>query len=825
MVTKIIKPERGLWFSFIFILGLIIISLLIYLLLRTASREGQPLSLVWHDNDNDGRDSPGDVIELDNGLIYLRLDFVDVWKGHQAVNRFENPPETRDLDPRWNGYYLQELRYRGELCYRYLGWDRAREMYPTLSSNDVIGLVGQPESYPDNPFLSMWNAKESEKNPSYKWYVYFEKHEVVNDKKRGKVLVLTADKGQGLSHRLEISLRGQKLVLDHRVKNDQDRELEYINLLTIPASRIISTSFGPAELLCSRNIEPLGFTDSFTFSVSGDGLAASGMLPWKIKRDTTSNYFTGGWWILHQHGLFVWKSVKIKPREEAQFNLVAAFSDDDIYSRYERYLKSNGLTFEKVDLDEVEKYLVSNVPRTVAKEGWVYHAYEWPTNDWHNEMTGKAFMTMFYVSGDRTWLQYTINANRFYLEKMRWNSPDHPFYGYFMDQTVDIKQRQCFLWSQPYNVESLLAEYPLTGSQTVREALLINFEKVHSGLMWNPEGKRWYWRAVVDPGTRPPKLIWKDDLNTFDACEFGIDVMLSAYSFTGDKKYLDRAVEAMENQLQVLENYGLLLEDHAGEPSVNVYAFAAKALYRLYDYTGEEKWRREAEKILDAMLMSFVHMDKFPPEFYWLKGGVARKDGDWTGQFGEPTTGTDSSVATAPTYIPWIMEALVSGFKHSGKKMYLDYAHQLLWHSLEANKKMKEATGGRFEFCGHYNTYTQKFYEDDDGLVIVSNLYEIPYLKIFEKGARVEHFDLQEIWDGEGRIRLVNPTNSALKAVVHLPPDWIQIEVVNLGRIREYFSGNMTNAGAPVEFQQTGQKIEFEAGPMSLYQIVRQEPE
>jgi len=46
---------------------------------------------------------------------------------------------------------------------------------------------------------------------------------------------------------------------------------------------------------------------------------------------------------------------------------------------------------------------------------------------------------------------------------------------------------------------------------------------------------------------------------------------------------------------------------------------------------------------------------------------------------------------------------------------------------------MKEVTGGKFEFCGHYNTYSRKFYEDDDGLVIVSNLYALPYLKIFEK--------------------------------------------------------------------------------------------
>jgi len=42
-------------------------------------------------------------------------------------------------------------------------------------------------------------------------------------------------------------------------------------------------------------------------------------------------------------------------------------------------------------------------------------------------MTGKAFMTMFYATGDKTWLNYTIKANRYYLGKMRWNSPDHPF--------------------------------------------------------------------------------------------------------------------------------------------------------------------------------------------------------------------------------------------------------------------------------------------------------------------------------------------------------------------------------------------------------------
>jgi len=49
--------------------------------------------------------------------------------------------------------------------------------------------------------------------------------------------------------------------------------------------------------------------------------------------------------------------------------------------------------------------------------------------------------------------------------------------------------------------------------------------------------------------------------------------------------------------------------------------------------------------------------------------------------------------------------------------------------------------------------------------------------------------------------------------------------VVNLGPIREYFSGGMAAAGAPVDFKQAGNRIEFEAGPMSLYKIVRKESE
>jgi hypothetical protein len=159
-------------------------------------------------------------------------------------------------------------------------------------------------------------------------------------------------------------------------------------------------------------------------------------------------------------------------------------------------------------------------------------------------MTGKAFMTMFYATGVKPGWTIPLELIAFIWRRCAGIRPSTLLW-LFYDQTVEGKQRQCFLWSQPYKVESLLAEYPLTGDEVVKEALLLNFEKVYSGLMWNDQAGRWYWRGVVDPQTRPPRLIWKDDLNTFDACEFGLDVMLNAYAFTGDKKYLDRAVEAM----------------------------------------------------------------------------------------------------------------------------------------------------------------------------------------------------------------------------------------------------------------------------------------
>jgi hypothetical protein len=70
------------------------------------------------------------------------------------------------------------------------------------------------------------------------------------------------------------------------------------------------------------------------------------LLPWKIKRDTKSNYFTGGWWLLLQHG-FLSGNARIKPQQEARFNLTATFSNEDIYTRYQSYLRKMELPLKK----------------------------------------------------------------------------------------------------------------------------------------------------------------------------------------------------------------------------------------------------------------------------------------------------------------------------------------------------------------------------------------------------------------------------------------------------------------------------------------------
>ena len=58
-----IRQERGLWFSLIFILALIFVSLLLYLLLSPLSKTDRA-KIIWNDYDHNGQDSPGDTIEI-----------------------------------------------------------------------------------------------------------------------------------------------------------------------------------------------------------------------------------------------------------------------------------------------------------------------------------------------------------------------------------------------------------------------------------------------------------------------------------------------------------------------------------------------------------------------------------------------------------------------------------------------------------------------------------------------------------------------------------------------------------------------------------------
>lgn len=760
-------------------------------------RNNSKTTITYLDNDANKKDSPGDEIEMSNGLIYLKFRFVGL------------STDKRKADEKYNGYYLDTVKYRGETCFSHPDWKTESSLYPYLSTNDVVGMTAfvMDKTYRDEPFLWMWNAKEPAKSIStnaqyfppnaalqaYEFYTYYEKHEA-----RGDELVFSSGKSARRTEELSFKLAGPNIKLLYTVENvQQDKSISNVGIVVFPANRIIDTVFTPPESKATRKIPPTAFSDNYTFTIeNADGKAGTGMLFWSRAEDA----------LLHMDGMFTWKSMKIGPREKAVSGMTIAFHDKNISDFYLDYLKSRNIEFDAIDWDEVEKYLISKLPLVVMDEGWIYHAYDYnppgTNHDWHNEMTGRAFIVQYLQDGDPKWLEMTKKADKYYLDRMYYNDPNHVCYGYFRDQSHSDKLRDCYLWSQPYNVESLIAEYAITKDENIKKVLLLNFEKVYGGPLYNKDAKRWYWVQTQEGK--------KSDFGTFDAQEFGVDVMVSAYEFTGEKKYLDRALEVMNGQKRVLENFGLLLEDRAGEPSVNTFAFAAKILFKLYEYTGDAYWLDRGIKILDATVFSRVFMEPYTPEDRWLNGALARKDGDWKGQHGDPTTGTDSSAPSQSSYIPWVMEALVAGYNHTGNQVYINYIAQMLHHQLELNKRMAAASGGKAELCGHYNMYLQKFDKDNDGLTVVSNLFLFPYVKVFGKGVRSPHSSI---------VLLPSRIESSVRAY-HLSGIDEEVSMIIPGVAASVKETDIAGAnGKEVLFKTSDGGISFKAAPYSMYEI------
>lgn len=755
--------------------------------------------IVFHDNDGDGKDSVGDDVVYGNGLIELRFEFVNLSSKRQKA------------EAKYNGYFLAQGAYRGEVFFRHPEWRTEREWYPSLLTNDVVGLTAMTSSkqYVDTPFLWMWHfMKEPLRNmpggaawvpdnqglPSYEWYTLYEIHG-----ERDGALVFASSKKKGRREELVFRLDGKRVDVRYRITNSGERTETMTGILAFPANRIISTVYAPPEATPTRKIPPTGFTDHYTFRVENtDGVAGSGMLFWARGEDS----------LLHMDGMFSWHSFRVKSGETVERRMTVGFIDKDIDSYYRDYLAAKKIKFDTIDWDGTERYMVSKMQIAVMPEGWVYHAYDYnppgTNHDWHNEMTGRAFIVKYLDTGDKQWLDYTTKANRYYLDRMYFNDPGHVCYGYFRDQSFADKLRDCYPWSQPYNTESLIAEYAITKNPELKRVLLLQFEKMYDGPLYNAAGKRWYW--TMD-GTGK-----KRDFGVFDAQEFGIDVMISAYEFTGERKYLDRAIEVMERNRQVLDNFGLLLEDRAGEPSVNTFAFAAKVLFKLYEYTGNPYYEDRAARILNATLYSRVFMEPYGQENLWLNGALARKDGDWKGQFGGPTTGTDSSVPSETTYTPWVMEALVAGYNHTGNEMYIRYIGQLLHHQLEANERLKEATGGKAELCGHYNMYFGKFEEDNDGLTVVSNLFLFPYVRAFRNGVRSPHSSV-----------VLLPVSKEKVRVFHLSGRSERVRVV-VGKVKSVTAkvvGEKGGSGRKVQVKSNVKTSEatFEAGPYEMVEV------
>jgi hypothetical protein len=75
---------------------------------RAASREG--IVYKWIDSDRNGADSPGDSVLFGNRDITLKFEFVNL------------SGRSKQVKPTFNGYFLDTVKYRGEVCFKHPDW-------------------------------------------------------------------------------------------------------------------------------------------------------------------------------------------------------------------------------------------------------------------------------------------------------------------------------------------------------------------------------------------------------------------------------------------------------------------------------------------------------------------------------------------------------------------------------------------------------------------------------------------------------------------------------------------------------------------------------
>ena len=168
------------------------------------------------------------------------------------------------------------------------------------------------------------------------------------------------------------------------------------------------------------------------------------------------------------------------------------------------------------------------------------------------------------------------------------------------------------------------------------------------------------------------------------------------------------------------------------------------------------------------------------------------------------------------SFIPWVNEALVAGYNHTGNELYLKYMAQLLHHQLEANRRLAELTGGKAIACGHYNMYTGKFKEDNDGLTVVSNLFLFPYVKVFGRGVRSPHSSV---------VLLPGPTADAVR-VFHLSGRTEEVRLVLAEGVKVKAVTETENDGrvvGPATFKEAVKEgdgaVSFLAAPYRMYLV------
>ncbi len=655
----------------------------------------RPSTIVWDDRDSSGTDTINDTVSIYNEHLNLTFRFHNFTTGSSA-----------------NGYLIDTLQYYGQTLLEntpYYDQGKINELVDDglINRNFVFGtthVMGDLDD-PDD-FLRLWAGTASNYNL----------HTKSNITGYGCVLNLSTPSRTmgtqtlGTQTNFTVFYNDTLRVVDTVINKGSTTDVT--RLIVFPTPRVLVTTFSEPENRNNhpygpnyvRNVPAVAYSDDYIAYTTkyGSNHAGSGTLkldamtgnnpPWGD--ETKTNYYPS---------MYVMNTtLGMSSNEESTVSVDLVLEQKNLSDYYAEYMAENDISFDSFDYAKIRDYFTNQLrlDDCFHNDGFVIAAYYSDESyapagesDWSNMLLARSLMAMYHKTGDDYYLDKSKHFNIYLNDTLshRDRSTSDYRYGYFIDATRPgamiewYKDDTAYMWSQPYQLSGLIAEFMATQNHTTLDVAMDNMENVfgrdaaQDGGLWNLTEKRWKWLIQKGSSSDCVGSNCEVDEDNYDSQLFGINVMLQAYMLTHNETYLERAQNVTNDYVYRFIRPTWQFEDTRKVHSSNMVAYTAKTLYLLYDITENRTYERWAEDLVDNFMYGYIYMDKFPEHYSWLKGGATRFTHDWQGR-AIPDSKGDSGIFSEYNMLPWLQEGLIAAYKHSGEEIYLNFSKQILTH-------------------------------------------------------------------------------------------------------------------------------------------------